>query len=518
MQIDMKRAITIVSTLFIWAVSDLTAQEKVIPMKVEIGDEPAIVAGDVTITISRAIQIALENNQDLLSGAYSLSMSDSDYERFGAQYSTIISASGGVLHQKNPKLLWMVKPKKEDSMELSASIMKKFRSGTTIAGGFSQSNHKYNWQAIPNQPPKPESACSPKLFASVQQELLKNAFGYNERLQQSILKNNSQMEYNKIRYGLSLITVGVITDYWDLVIKNFQMNNSKLMVRETKRVRNIVAGNVRLGLLEKFQLNYWNAMVASSEAGLLNAKQNYRNSLRKFLQDVNLDPKTSMEGKVLLVGKERKINEEKALKTALEKRVDYRNALLNVKNAQKLLSIYSNEALPSLTGNITAATGDYDAETGDAYDHTLSMKYPRIDAKLTFTYPLDNKDQKVKERNAHWQVRQSKLQVEKYRRVVRDDIKSKVEQISTSYQLYRKARQSRYQAQLYYNRLVKNLRSGRFSASNVRDGLDGLINSREAELQSLVLYNVSLLQFKISQNTIFEDYGIDLKKYLPKEE
>ena len=65
-------------------------------------------------------------------------------------------------------------------------------------------------------------------------------------------------------------------------------------------------------------------------------------------------------------------------------------------------------------------------------------------------------------------------------------------------------------------RLLSSLRRGRFTASDVREGLDGLISSREAELQTLVLYNVSLLQFKVSKNVLFEEFGIDINRYLPK--
>jgi hypothetical protein len=56
-----------------------------------------------------------------------------------------------------------------------------------------------------------------------------------------------------------------------------------------------------------------------------------------------------------------------------------------------------------------------------------------------------------------------------------------------------------------------------FTAANVRDALDSLVNSKEQELRLLVAYNASLLEFEVSKNQLFETYGIDVEKYIPKE-
>jgi len=65
--------------------------------------------------------------------------------------------------------------------------------------------------------------------------------------------------------------------------------------------------------------------------------------------------------------------------------------------------------------------------------------------------------------------------------------------------------------------MLINLRRGRFTAAVVRNSLDALINSREAELQLLVLFNASLLEFEVAKNDLFETYKIDVEKYIPKD-
>ncbi|HPS88141.1 MAG TPA: hypothetical protein PLY36_15420, partial [Spirochaetota bacterium] len=120
-------------------------------------------------------------------------------------------------------------------------------------------------------------------------------------------------------------------------------------------------------------------------------------------------------------------------------------------------------------------------------------------------------------RNAVWIVEQSKQRLEKARRNVRDDVTTKIENISAGYQLYTEAKEARRQAELYYNNMLTNLRRGRFAASSVRDALDAVVKTREMELQLLVVYNFSLVEFEVSKNELFETYNIDISKYIPKE-
>jgi len=113
-------------------------------------------------------------------------------------------------------------------------------------------------------------------------------------------------------------------------------------------------------------------------------------------------------------------------------------------------------------------------------------------------------------------MEQARQDIKKYERIVNDDILSKIENINTTYTLYTKAKVAREQAEIYYGKMSANLRRGRYTASMVREALDALIMSREGELKSLVYFNVSLLQFEVAKNQLFETYKIDVEKYIPE--
>jgi hypothetical protein len=55
--------------------------------------------------------------------------------------------------------------------------------------------------------------------------------------------------------------------------------------------------------------------------------------------------------------------------------------------------------------------------------------------------------------------------------------------------------------------MVSNLKMGRFAASSVRDALDALVSCKEMELQLLVAYNASLIEFEVSKNELLKHTG-----------
>jgi len=480
-------------------------------IEIELADEAAIILGGYKITLSEAIKKAIESNHDILTGKYDVAMADSNYQKFLTKYSPIFVAEGGITSSKYPELMQPKYGESASSIYGSAAISKSFSTGTSISAGL---KHTYSSTKYPSTE---IDAHNPVAFASIEQELLKNSFGYNDRRQLQILKNSSAMQRDATIYNLSLVVVSVIVDYWNVIINKTSMDNAELLLQETKRVRKIVSDNVKLGLSEQFELNFWNLRVSMSEASLASAQQKYRDSLRKFLQTVNMENEITLQEKAILSNKIPNINLDEAIKRAYLKRADYLNAVRTLENAKLSLQIYQNEALPSLKGSLSISSIDYDEELASSYGHTSSAKYPSVEAKVALTYPLDNKEQKINQRNAQWNIEQAKTQVEKYKRIIKDDVTSKYENIFTTYELYTKAKESRIQAELYYAKMLSNLRRGRFTAASVREALDSLIGTKEQELQLLVAYNASLLEFEVAKNELFETYKIDVEKYIPKE-
>ena len=489
-------------------------------ISVEISDEAAVIIDGKKITLSEAIVKAIELNPDIYISKYEAAMADTDSLKYNAKYSPFVNAEGVISSSTYPEFLYADNGKKNDSIGASVSIAKSFETGTTVVAGVSHTSTKLNTGPVQslNGAELEYDITSPVIFATIEQEFLKNAFGYNNKKMDKILQNATQMKKDAYIYSMSMIAFMVMTDYWSVVISQNHLDNSRMMLVETKKVRSIVADKVNIGLSEKFEINYWNSLVASAKASVTQAEQNYRKAIRKFCRDINVDNGISMQEKVILSDKLPEINSEAAIKTAFKKRVDYLNAVRSLENAELSLQMNENSSLPSLKGSVSVSSMDSNIDSaGDAYSNAAVMKYPSYKAKLSMSYPLNDTNQKADERNAGWILEQSKQKLEMTRRYVKDDVTTKIENVSAGYQLYNEAKEARKQAEMYYSSMLSNLKRGRFAASSVRDAMDGLVKTREMELQLLVMYNASLIEFEVSKNELFETYKVDINKYIPKE-
>lgn len=452
-------------------------------LSVEYAQEAAVIIDGQYLTLRDGIKKALELNPDIYIEKYNALMSDTEKSKFDGQYSPILNMNLTRSSNEYPELLYSQKGKKVDSTTLEASVAKHFSSGTTLVAGFSHSAIDLD----PGTVARTYDITSPVAFVSLEQELFKNAFGFGERRQAKILNNVTQTQKEARIFSISLLTLNIVADYWRLAIASNHLDNAELLLNETSSVKKITAHKMGMGLSEKFEINYWNSLEAVSTTKLLQAKQDYNDSLKKFSRDINSDKVTGTRQKVILSEKYMEIDSEEAIKIALEKRFDYRSAKNELENAKMSSEAAQNGTLPSIKAVISASSMDYNSESSSkAYSNLGSRKYPSYSAGINLSYPLDNTSAKTDERNAHMRIKQAEKRLEATERFVRDDVLTKIENIKTSYEIYKNAKRASLEAEEFYKKMLSSFQNGRFSASSVRDAIDAMVSAREGALQTLI--------------------------------
>ncbi len=491
-------------------------------IKIEYADEPAIVLGPMKITLGQAIEWAVRQNFDLLAASYDVAMVDTAYNSFQKKFAPVLSADAGVSYAQLPASQRTFAGKSATQAGAGVGIYKNFSSGTTVAAGYKHeylakkmsggiTSQLFSGMSGPTNPHKPE------IFFMVQQELLNNSFGINDRKIEKILKNATTMQKEGMILMLSVVVVQVVGEYWETVVAKVSLENAELQVRETKKVRDITARNAGYGLADDFQLNSYNMMLAVAEAKLAMARQAYRESLRSFLSTINMDENLDVTGTAVFSNNYRAVNVEEALKTAYEKRADYRAAVLSLENAKMSLEMATNNTLPSLNAIVQGKVSGENNNFAGSYGDIAQFKYPAIEGKLKMSYPIGDKEVYTRQRNARFKVKQSEIELEKSKRKIKDDIMNASDGIDTNYRFYQKAVEARKQAELGYQGMLRDLRLGRLNSAVVKNMLDGLIQTRDMELGAVVMYNVSLLSLDVARNNLFEKYNIDVDKYIPKD-
>lgn len=497
-------------------------------IEIQLDAEPAIFIGGMKLTLGQAIEKAITQNYDLLAVGYEAAMIDTNYQMFLRKFSPALSAEAGGYYVEFPESQVAFAGLNRKGVVADVSIYKKFESGTTVAAGLE--HEYYDIKRKQGSTPKesamlesmyellgPENAHVPAMFVSIQQELLNNAFGINDRKTDQILKNSMTMQKEAIKFQLSLIVMGVVGEYWTVVMDKVAMENAELQVEDTGRVRDIAAKNVQYGLTTNYTLNMYDAMLAGANAKLAAARQKYNESRRRFLTTINVDSDTVVTDTAVFTDKHPAINVEEGLKTAFEKRADYRNAVLSLENAKLGAKISLNSLLPSLTAEINAKSLGENRNFSESYKEVGRLEYPAMEGKLKVTYPLDNSSLQIQDRNARFRLKQAEIHLEKNKRNIKDNVINSADNIETLYTVYKNAKDAHNKSKLFYYGMLQDLRQGRLSSSIVKNALDALVQSREGELRALVGYNISLLVYDVSRNMLFEKYNIDVEKYIPND-
>jgi outer membrane protein TolC len=468
---------------------------------------------DRKITIEEAVRLALDRNPALLSARLDAAMSDSSYRQFQAKYDTYFNADAGVKYQQFPERQYDKYGAKDQTVyDATASLSRSISTGTTIAAGVTQ-----NYTRATDPYGNVGKGYYPVMFASVKQELLKNSFGYNDRAQEKLLDNASKMQRNGQIQVISGLVAGALVDIWNVSLMRSARDIAGQSLRETKRVRDVVAGNVRVGINENYELNSYNAMLAVAESSFASAEQSYRNAVRAMFSTFNYE----ISGDVpeitnisVLSDTFQEINIDAAIKIAYAKRIDFSNATLALENAKTDYGLNSNSELPSLsvTGTITSLAAESSATKANG--KAMALDTPGYELRVAASYPLGQSAEATKARDSAYRVKQAELALEKTKLDVKNDVVGKIEQVKVGYTAYQKMKTAREESERYYKNILANLRMGKISIAVVKNALDQLNATRQNELNALVQYNVSLLYLDLATNELLEKYKVDVNKYI----
>jgi outer membrane protein TolC len=476
--------------------------------------EASISIGGTALSLEQAIDVVLKQNLTLQSAKYDIVMSDTAYEKAQKKFATNLNAEGGYMKQElPPSKTKNTQGDKQWQYDAGISLSKIFSTGTTVSAGVKEIFYDANDITVPGYPADP-GYHKPVLFASIQQELLKNAFGVSDRRLNKMLENQTEIQRATLIQLLSTLVAITLIDYWNITIQKSAIETAQAALEANTRVRGIIMRNAGYGLSEQYELNQYNSQVASSEANLYTVKQRYNEAVRKLLRTINMPPETEVSGVTELIDELPVLNPETALKTGFTKRVDYKNALLALENAKTDLALQENNALPSLTVSLGISSQGQDENMNEAFNQSEKREYPAWNARAKLSYPLDDSDLKTNVRNAHLKQKQAEFILQSVKLEIRDDILNRLEQVNTQHQHLANSRTAAKEADLYYKNAFRRFEQGKVTAVTMKLAIDAMVNARYRALESLVQYNVSVLQFDLAKNEVFDRYHVDVEKYL----
>ncbi len=478
------------------------------------------------ISLDNAIDMVVRNNLSVKMAQYEALKADSDYQKYQQKFTPVFGAEIGESRKELPEtdLTEILGTRQYDSYGAIYGGMM-LQTGTTIKAGYKTSYHEANEQdailPLPAMLGGPvalytaeEPYHQPVLFLQVQQELLKNTFGYTDRRQNDMLKNASQMRYNYITYQLSGLVVLGIIDYWNVAVKRSVLDNAQLELTTNKELLDIMRNNVQFGLVDNFYLNQFNGLVAASEAKVAAGEQYYKESKRTLLRTLNSSANIDTLEIAALREDLPQIDINKSIDIALSKRADYLNTKLAIETMKMQLDVNKNSELPSLIASATWSELGRNNDFAKAYADACLNKYSGWEGKLTFSMPLENKIEDTNERDTTMKIRQAELELTRLEKEIRDEVTNKVERVQTLYTVLQKVRTARQESETYYQRLLGRIRQGSINSAIIKNAVDAMVQTRQQELETLVQYNAALLQLELATNEFFANHDVPIDTYI----
>ncbi|MBI3396829.1 MAG: TolC family protein [Spirochaetia bacterium] len=476
------------------------------------------------LTMDDTIRFVLDNNSLVRIQQLEVLKSDTDLLKDEAQYTPKVGLSYQGLDSKKKTLPSTVFSGTELHQDaIVGSVDKLFSSGTYFRAEVSDTrydsdagkNIAYSGTILASlaQPPLHTTA----LTFVLRQELLKNYFGYSQRRLNDIARNKAAIQRQDTTFQLSQLVAKTMIDYWSLSISEESVKTSENLLNNTNFIRGVTLQKMNLGLAEGFEVNQWNALASAAESQLAAVKLDRNSRRRDLLRTMNLHPDTDLSSATqLLEDIPKDIDEKKDLDHAYKTRPDLANVRLQMENARLASEMAENALLPSVSLTGRYSSKDYGRHSNTAYNETLYGRYPDTGVEFKVEYPLWDEGAKVDARNAKFAMRQLAIQEEQIRRQVADEIRDGIDRIKTAHEALKRAKDAEQQTLAFYGGLLVRYRQGRFQAVAVKNALDSLVQAQQALTQAKINFNITLIRYELTRNTLFEKYKVNIDEVLDR--
>ncbi len=363
----------------------------------------------------------------------------------------------------------------------------------------------------------PATLHTTQLRFTLSQELLKNAFGFKDRRELAVIRNQIQIERLRLIYELNGLLVESMIDFWQLAIAQGNVRTAHKLLANARTIRSISLRKRRLGLSEGFEVKQWEALIAAAQIQLERMRLERDSYQRNLLRVMNMPPDSRIHLVPQILRKiPAGIDPKQDLEYAYRNRPDYLAIRLQKENARKTYEIAKNQLYPSLKLEGTYAGQGFDGKGSEAFKQSLESAYPETSFGIRMSYPLWDEASRVDARNAKIDLQSLSIKAQQAHRQIRDEVEEGLQQIQSSYRNLLHAKVSLKSNQRYYTGLLRRYRQGRFTATAVKNALDSLIQAEQKQIESAINLNISLLRYDLACNAVFDKYGVDIDQVLDK--
>jgi outer membrane protein TolC len=471
-------------------------------------------ATKITLNLETVISGVVKRNLDVKKAAIDYSDAGSDLERFLGQYDTFSYAKlfnqYRQLSKEDPSV-GTTQPYQTGQYGGEAGLQKSFSTGTTVQASVTSLH-----QDLVMTPVVPYNinikGYSNTAGVTLSQELLKNAFGINQRRIEKSIAKGSEIKQRAARQAIADTVLVSFSAYWNCVIAEENLKTAQIAYKNTQDIRDLVKRKSAVGMSEPEEQYDWESRVLLTKNSVEGAQVEFTNARLAILRALDLDRNSDVEIVRNLNMDPPDATYEVAIKDALKKRTDLANLRQALEISEMSYASAKNSALPSIKASGGMGYSDYNTSFSKSYDTCNKQWF----AAVTISKPLEGTYDDAEIKASKNALAKRRIEVRQLENGIRDEIRVRLDQCNAAYKVYKQTTQASDNAQIYYEFILRKFTQGRYESTYLKLAFDNYILLRTNALKTLVDYNIALLQFDIAKNTVFEKYSIDVDALVSK--
>ena len=302
--------------------------------------------------------------------------------------------------------------------------------------------------------------------------------------------------------------------YWNLV--NAQMNLANRRQALDIAQRQLKENEIRVGtgVLAPIEVTSSEANVAMQEVAIIQAEAALLNAKDTFVRTVysvaeRPDEIELTDAPVLTpLG----LDEEDAIKTALDNRAELLVRRLDLENAKLSEEIAHSNRKPTLNASASYAGSAISAPAlSDINSDLFGFLYPGYSLNLTFSMPLQNKSARAADIKARAARRGAELALKDQELAIILDVRTAYRNLQAAEKSITASEKSRILAQATYDAEQMRFANGLSTNFVVLQRQNDLDNAKTAELNSRITYVSSKVALQQAMGTLLEYRNIQLK-------
>jgi outer membrane protein TolC len=366
-----------------------------------------------------------------------------------------------------------------------------------------------------------------QLSANYTQPLLRNF--KIDAIRESVQTAKKQRDISDVTLNATIVQTSrnVKNAYWDLV---YQIDNLKAAQQSLQLAQQSLKDNTRrveIGTMAPIDIVDAKAEVARNEEAVILAQEAIE-AAQDNLKMLIFDPSTpgfwsmKIDPADTVPFQAQKIDTEAAVRNALDKRADLRQAKLSIEQSDIAIRFFRNQILPDVNAQVNyQATGvagvqlqsvnifdpaqlanrsivaerSFAAALGDVF----RSSYPFWSIGFQVSYPLGTSTAKANLERAKLQYQQSQTQLKSLQMQVAAQVRSVARQVEANQKRVESARASRELAEQKLAAEEKKFAAGIRETFFVFQAQRDLATARTAEVRAISDYNKSLVDFEAVQ-------------------